>query len=225
MSDKAARTVSAVGTSITRGLRRLVVTVARRTGLTFKDWTTRELVVAAVLAVATGVIFWGWGVLWSSAFQAVLFPYQYALVGIWMIGGLLVPFVVRRPGAALMGELVAAFVSMALGNQWGVLTMASGLVQGLGAETVFAAFRWRRFSGVALYAAAALAGVFSFVLDIFVYSYYAAFSWDRIGLAAVLCVIGSIVLGGIVSQLLGEALARTGVLSGLAVAKGRVKRI
>ena len=40
----------------------------RRTGL-FKDWTTRELVVAAVLSVAVGVIFWAWGLLWSSGLQ------------------------------------------------------------------------------------------------------------------------------------------------------------
>ena len=102
--------------------------------MSFKDWTTREIVVAAVLAVAVGVIFWAWGLLWSSAFQAVPFPFSYALVGVWMVGGLLVPYVIRRPGAALLGELVAAFVSMAMGNQWGILTMASGLVQGVGSR-------------------------------------------------------------------------------------------
>jgi energy-coupling factor transport system substrate-specific component len=193
--------------------------------MSFREWTTRELVVAAVLAVAVGVIFWGWGLLWSSAFQAIPFPFHYVLVGVWMVGGLVVPYIVRRPGAALMGELVAAFVSMALGNQWGVLTMASGLVQGAGAEFAFAAFRWKRFTGVALYGAAALAGAFSILLDTFVYSYYAAYTWWSIILAAVLCVIGSVVLGGGLSQFLGEALAKTGVLSGLAISKGKVKRI
>jgi len=193
--------------------------------MSFKDWTTRELVVAAVLAVAVGVVFWGWGLLWSSVFQVIPFPFSYALVGIWMIGGLLVPYVIRRPGAALLGELVAAFVSMALGNQWGILTMASGLVQGVGAEAVFAAFRWKRFDGLALYGAAALAGVFSTLLDTFVYSYYRTYTWGNIGVAAVLIVISSLVLGGLLSVVLGEALARTGVLSGLAVSRGRERRI
>jgi energy-coupling factor transport system permease protein len=183
--------------------------------MSFKDWTTREIVVAAVLAVAVGVVFGAWGLLWSSAFQVVPFPFTYALVGVWMVGGLLVPYVVRRPGAALLGELVAAFVSMAMGNQWGVLTMASGLVQGAGAEAVFAAFRWKRFTGVALYAAAALAGAFSILLDTFVYSYYATYTWSSIGVAAILCVVSSVVLGGGLSHLLGALLAKTGVLSGL----------
>jgi energy-coupling factor transport system permease protein len=193
--------------------------------MSFKEWTTRELVVAAVLAVAVGVIFWAWGLLYSSVFTLIPFPFSYVTVGLWMVGGLLVPYVIRRPGAALLGELVAAFVSMAMGNQWGILTMASGLVQGVGAEIVFAGYRWRRFDGVALYGAAALAGAFSILLDTFVYSYYASYSWGSIGLAAVLIVISSVVLGGGLSQLLGEALAKTGVLSGLAIGSGRVKRI
>ena len=192
----------------------------------FRDWTTRELVVAAVLAVACGVIFWGWGLLWSWAVEPLIpFPFHYALVGVWMVGGLLVAYVVRRPGAALLGEVVAAFVSMALGNQWGVLTLASGIVQGVGAEAVFAAFMWRRFSGVPLYGAAGLAGLFSIVLDVFVWSYYATYTWDSILVAVVLCVAGSVVLGGGLAQLLGQALAKTGVLSGLAISKGKVKRI
>jgi energy-coupling factor transport system permease protein len=191
----------------------------------FRDWNTRELVVAAVLAVAVGVVFWAWGLLWSTAFQAVPFPLSYALVGVWMTGGLLVPYVVRRPGAALVGELVAAFVSMALGNQWGVLTLASGVVQGVGAEIVFAGFRWKHFTGVPLYGAAALAGAFSILLDTFLYSYYATYSRGSILVAAVLCVVSSVILGGGLSQLLGEALAKTGVLSGLEISRGKVKRI
>jgi energy-coupling factor transport system substrate-specific component len=187
-------------------------------------WTTREIVVAAVLAVAVGVIFWAWGLLWSSVFQVIPFPFSYALVGIWMIGGLLVPYVVRRPGAALLGELVAAFVSMAMGNQWGILTMASGLVQGVGAEIVFGATRWKRFTGPALYGAAAVAGAFSILLDTFVYSYYATYTWSSIGIAAILCVVGSVVLGGGLSQGLGTMLAQTGVLSGLR-GGGGVKRV
>ena len=193
--------------------------------MSIKDWTTRELVVAAVLAVAVGVIFWAWGLLWSSVFQLVPFPFHYAFIGIWMIGGLLVPYVIRRPGAALLGELVAAFVSMALGNQWGVLTMASGLVQGVGAELVFAGFRWKRFDLLSLCAAAALAGAFSILLDILVWSYYSVYTWRSIGLAAILAVVSSVVLGGLLSRLLGDALARTGVLSGLAISEGKVKRI
>jgi energy-coupling factor transport system permease protein len=219
--DQAPESQSPVG----RALRRVFRPVARFAGRMFEEWTTRELVIAAVLAVVVGVIFWGWGLLWSSVFQVIPFPFSYALVGVWMIGGLLVPYIIRRPGAALVGELVAAFVSMALGNQWGILTMTSGLVQGVGAEIVFGVGRWRHFRGVYLYGAAALAGAFSILLDIFLYSYYTMYSWGNILIAAILCIVSSGILGGGLSQVLGEALARTGVLSGLAISKGKVQRI
>jgi energy-coupling factor transport system permease protein len=196
-----------------------------RSSRLFAVWTTRELVVAAVLSVAIGVIFWAWGLLFTAVFSLIPFPPQYVTVGLWMMGGLLVPYVIRRPGAAFFGEVVAAFVSMALGNQWGILTMASGLVQGFGAEVVFAAWRWRRFGGLPLYLAAALAGAFSIILDTFVWSYYQTYTWSSILFAAILCVVSSVILGGGLSQLLGQALARTGVLSGLEIAKGRVRRI
>jgi energy-coupling factor transport system substrate-specific component len=191
----------------------------------YEDWTTRDIVVASVLAVAVGVIFWAWGLLWSSVLGAIPFPFQYASVGVWMVGGLLVPYVVRRPGAALLGEIVAAFVSMAMGNQWGILTMASGLVQGAGAEIVFGAGRWKHFTGAWLYGAAALAGLLSISLDTFTYSYYSQFTWGNIGIAAIFSVVSAVVLGGALSQLLGQSLERTGVLSGLAISRGRAKRI
>ncbi len=216
----------------------------------FKDWTTRDLVVAAVLSVAVGVVFWAWGMLWTATGMDNLFPSSYALVGLWMMGGLLIPYVIRRPGAALFGELVAAFVSMALGNKWGITTMASGLVQGVGAELVFGLGMWRHFrgaefrlrkprvfgislalpvwragSGLFFYGAAALAGLFSIVLDIFVWSYYAAYSWSAILAAAILCVASSVILGGVLSQVLGEALVKTGVLSGLEISRGKVRRV
>ena len=96
-------------------------------------WTTREIVVGSVLAVASGFLFWGWGLLWSTVVMPFIpFPFHYLLAGTWMLGGIIVPYVIRRPGAALLGELVAAFVSMLPGNQWGVSTMLSGLVQGVG---------------------------------------------------------------------------------------------
>ena len=189
-------------------------------GRLFTGWTTRELVVAAVLAVAIGVIFWAWGLLFSAVFSLIPFPFSYALVGVWMMGGLLVPYVVRRPGAALFGELVAAFVSMALGNQWGILTMASGLVQGVGAELVFAAFRWRRFRGLPSTAPPRLAGAFSILLDTFVYSYYATYTWSSILVAGDPLRRQLRDPGWRPFALLGQALAKTGVLSGLEIVTG-----
>lgn len=189
------------------------------------SWSTRDIVVAAVLAVAVGILFWAWGQLWSTAFSAVPFPVSYLLVGMWMVGGLLVPYVIRRPGAALFGEVVAAFVSMVLVTQWGVAVMLSGLVQGAGAELIFTSTRWRNFSLPVLMAAGAVAGVASILLDCFYYSYFEIYSVSSI-LIGVLCVaVSGAMLGGVLSKILADNLANTGVLSGLAIGKAQAKRV
>ena len=63
--------------------------------------------------------------------------------------------VVRRPGAALFCEVVAALVSMLPGTEWGATVLVSGILQGLGAELAFAVFGYKAFGA----AVAALAGI------------------------------------------------------------------
>lgn len=183
------------------------------------SWTTLDIVVGTALAVAIGVVFWAWDQLWATAFAAVPFPVSYLLIGVWMVGGILVPYVVRKPGAAMVGELVAAFVSMLLVNQWGLAVMLSGLVQGAGAELVFASGRWRRYSLWMLVAAGALAGVFSIGFDTFYYGYYQAYTAHSILFGFIFAGVSGAVLGGGISRALGDLLLRTGVLSSLAIGR------
>ena len=67
------------------------------------------------------------------------------MVGVWLIAGVVGALVIRKPGAALFVETVAAIVSALLGAQWGVITIVYGVVQGLAVELVFAAFLYRRW--------------------------------------------------------------------------------
>ncbi|HEX6129108.1 MAG TPA: ECF transporter S component, partial [Candidatus Limnocylindria bacterium] len=63
-------------------------------------WRVVDIVVAAVLAVAFGVVFQVWNVLWEAT-TFVFPPFRGAIYGMWMVPAVLVPLVVRRPGAAL----------------------------------------------------------------------------------------------------------------------------
>jgi energy-coupling factor transport system permease protein len=186
-----------------------------------RQWSTLDLVVAAVLAVAVGVLFWAWDLLYTAVFQFWPFPVPYCIVGVWMIGGVIVPYVVRRPGAALMGEMVAAFVSMVLINQWGAAVLLSGLVQGLGAELVFGTRRWKDYRLPVLLLAGAVAGVCSILLDSVVYSYWGQYSDASILAGVAIVTVSGALLGGLVSKVLADALLRTGVLSGLAISRER----
>ncbi len=126
-------------------------------------WRTVDLVTAAMLGVAFGVAYWGWSAAYnvlSPAFTAV--PALGGLLGgPWLLAGVVGGLVVRRPGAALLAELVAANVEYLLGNQWGVATLVSGLLQGLGVEIALAIFLFRRFGPWV----AALGGALAAVLE------------------------------------------------------------
>jgi energy-coupling factor transport system permease protein len=178
-----------------------------------EGWRTVDIVVASVLAVAFGAVFQAWNLLWAAsgpAFAAFP-PLQGFMYGIWLMPAVLVPLIVRRPGAALLGEAVAASVSALLGAQWGLLTIVYGLMQGGAAELIFAFGLYRRWGLTTALLAGAAAGGAAVLLDLlFFYPAWAA-TWQTAYTALV--VPSSALIAGLGSWLLVRALARTGVLS------------
>jgi energy-coupling factor transport system permease protein len=186
------------------------------------SYRTVDLVTSAMLGVAFGVAYWGWDHAYNAvslAFAAYQ-PASGLLGGPWLLAGVVAGLVVRKPGAALLAELVAANVEYLVGNQWGASTLVSGCLQGLGVEIVLALFLYRRF-GVAV---AALSGLLAAVLEaLYEWSAYFA-SW---GLGSRLVYLGCFAISGALvagagGWLLVRALAATGGLD--AFAAGRAYR-
>jgi energy-coupling factor transport system permease protein len=179
-------------------------------------WRVVDIVVAAVIAVAFGVVFQAWNILW----EATTFfspPIRGAIYGIWMIPAVLVPLIVRRPGAALFGEAVAAAASMLFGAQWGLLTVVYGLAQGAAAELVFAFGLYRVWSLPTALGAGAAAGLAGALLDLaFFYPEWSA-DWQLLYVALV--VVSASAVAGIGSWLLVRALVATGVLRDFAAGR------
>jgi energy-coupling factor transport system substrate-specific component len=179
------------------------------------SWKLNELVTLVVLSVALGVLWWGW-----TFFTALTSPLSsvglnYLFVGVWFTGGTLVPYLIRRPGAALLGEVLAALVEGFI-TQWGITAVIWGAVQGLGAELVFFLTGYKRYNVAILMLAGAVSGVFSYILDFF-YSHYAGLE-----LWVILTQIGSIIIGGVfwggfVAWAIGKGILKTGVLQNLGV--------
>jgi energy-coupling factor transport system substrate-specific component len=184
-------------------------------------WRVVDIVVASVLAVAAGLVF----VLWNIASNPIGAPLNAALPGMqglvgggWLFAGVLTALVIRKPGAALYGELVAAVVSALVGNQWGVLTIESGLVQGLAAELVFAAFLYRRWGLPVAVLAGAAAGLAMGINDLILWYPGSAASFQVIYVVS--GVVSGAVIAGALSWYVVRGLAKTGALSRFA--SGRV---
>lgn len=189
-------------------------------------WRVVDIVVAAVVAVACGVLFFGWNIAsdWVTDPLAALLPGLQALgYGVWLLAGPLTALIVRKPGAALFGELVAASVSALLGAQWGLLTLESGLVQGLAAEIVFAIFAYRVWSWPVAVLAGAAAGLAMAVNDLFLW--YAG-AGALFGVVYTISGVASgAVIAGLLAWLLVRGLARTGALTRFAAGRELTERV
>jgi energy-coupling factor transport system substrate-specific component len=180
-----------------------------------RDWTWRtvDIVVAAAIAIAFGVVFWAWNQVWAAATPAFVAipPAQNILYGVWLVPAVLAGLIIRKPGAALFTELVAASVSAILGSQWGLDAVVSGALQGLGAEIVFLVVGYRRWTiAVALIAAIGTA-IAAWIHDTPLYYADLGLSAQLVILAFM--VVSAIVIAGIGSWLLMRSLVQTGVLA------------
>lgn len=179
------------------------------------DWTWRtvDIVVAAAIAIAFGVVFWAWNQVWAAAtpvFVAIP-PAQNLLYGVWLVPAVLAGLIIRKPGAALFTELVAASVSAILGSQWGLDAVVSGALQGLGAEIVFLIVGYRRWTIAVAVIAAIGTALAAWVHDTPLY--YADIGLGPQLVILALMVVSAIVIAGIGSWLLMRSLVQTGVLA------------
>ncbi|HEV7199202.1 MAG TPA: ECF transporter S component [Candidatus Limnocylindria bacterium] len=174
-------------------------------------WRTVDIVVTAALGVAFGVVFWAWGLLFSAVAAPAFAPPLYILSGVWLIPAVLAPLIVRLPGAALLAETMAAAVSALLGSVWGLDTLMSGLMQGAGAELVFALALYRRWTLPITLLAAAGAGVGEWIHDM---TFYFVGVPIEIQLAyGAWMLVSAVLVAGLGSWYLVKLLRPTGVLA------------
>lgn len=187
-------------------------------------WKTRDVVVAAALAVPLGLI-WslGWGQVWTFA-RALSPELGFFVAGFYVAAGVIVGYVVRRPGAALLGEMIAALIEVPL-TPFGAAALLIGFLQGIGTEAVFAATRYRYWGMPVLLAAGAVGAACGF----FGYEYwvfgYGSFGIGVLALRFAARLLGGAILGGLCSKLIADALVPTGVLNNFPIARSRVREI
>ena len=178
-------------------------------------WRVVDIVVASVLGVAASLVFFAWNNTYNlvtAPLSAVVPGSQALLYGFWLFAGVLGGLVIRKPGAALFTEIVAAVVSALLGAQWGgFATIEAGLVQGLGAELIFLVFLYRHWNLVVAMLAGAAAGLAMAINDIV--GFYLASGTAFQLIYTVSGILSGAVIAGLGSWFIVRGLAKTGVLS------------
>jgi len=177
------------------------------------NYTTRDLILLAVIGAISGVINTGTGIVWNAANAAGGPLAGAALQGAFMWAYLLAFFLVRKPGSMLIVGLLETAIEALLGNPSGVATLGWGLTQGLGAEIVMAICNYGNFGWLAFGLAGAAASQLGTVWTAYL------FGWDtsadvvrQYWIAAPINMVSGFVISGLLGWWLGKMIARTGLV-------------
>ncbi|NLG99687.1 MAG: ECF transporter S component [Chloroflexi bacterium] len=175
------------------------------------NYTTRDIVIIAVVAAIAGVVNTGIGNLWYLA-NSSLGPLGGALLqGAFMWAYVLVMWLIRKPGAAIFLGLIETAVEVLLGNASGIGTLGWGVTQGLGVELVMAISGYQHYGIVAALAAGASASQFGTTWTAILFGWDPAAAKD-VWMAVPINLISGVVFGGAVGFYLAKALAKTGLV-------------
>lgn len=177
-----------------------------------KRWSLRDVIFLAIIAIFFGIIYQ----LWSYAYYALaatpLKPYANDLtLGVWIMAGPLAGVLLRKAGASIVGEMLAAAVEMLLFSSWGASTLISGFIQGIGNELGFACTGYRNWGKIGLTFSTIGATVITFIWDLF----QSGYSQYSLGLLITLFIIRLISIGffaGVLVYWIQQLTAKTGLI-------------
>ena len=187
------------------------------------SWKLRDIIMVAMLCVVFGVIYLG-GVYVASFLGAVLAPAGLAplgneiVFGVWFMVSTLAACILQKPGVAVISEILAALIEVLMGNMYGPMVIVSGIIQGAGAEIVFALHGYKKYDMRTMCFAAAGCCATSFVWSFF-RSGYGLLAPGLLAAMFLIRLTGSVLLSGVLCRLMGDGLAKTGLLKGYALGK------
>lgn len=175
----------------------------------FQRYTTRDILIIAVLAAIGGVakIFIAQGFVLVAAFG----PYGSALwSSLFFIWPIIAAFIVRKPGAATISMVLGGVIELLAGSPIGVIVLYSNLVEGLAADIAFLFWRYRAFG----FLQHIVAGLLQPIGGLFITYYF--FGFDSLGATPfIVYILVSLLggaLGGLIAYGIDKALEAAGVL-------------
>ncbi|WP_199614795.1 ECF transporter S component [Paenibacillus alkalitolerans] len=186
-----------------------------------KGLNLREIVVMASISVVFGVLYLLW-IFFGQMVKGIFGPIGWGLLtGFWIMAPIVCAYIIRKPGVALVAEMIAAGTEVLVGSVSAGVVLVLGLTQGIGAEIAFALFFWRAYRLPVLMLSGMLGVSANFVTIYFMYG-YSQYSPVITGLMFVAMLVSGALLAGWGSKTIADALCRTGVLNNFAL--GRLYR-
>jgi energy-coupling factor transport system substrate-specific component len=187
------------------------------------NWKLKDVLMMGIISALFGVIYLGCTYI-GGILSGVLTPMGLAALGyepfygIYFMAGAFGVYIMRKPGAGIISELLAAVIECLLGNYFGPIIILSGLIQGIGIELLIAIFRYKKFSYPVMILTSIICSVLTLGYNL-VISGYSKIAAPVLLLMLVVRIISAIVFSGIVTKYVCDRLAKAGVLRGYAIGK------
>lgn len=186
-----------------------------------KAWELKDIIMMAILGVVFSAVylavFDGGMVLSTLLAPSGLSNFSFEIIyGVWFMAATLAAYIIRKPGVALATEVLASAIELLMGNSGGLTVVLTGVIQGAGAEVIFALFRYKKWDLISMSLAGMLSAVFIFVYELFYLNYIALAPSVLIAQLAVRFV-SAIVFSGVICKLAGDGVAKTGVVKSYAI--------
>ena len=186
-----------------------------------KGWSTRDLMVTAVIAIAFSVVLLGTNYL-SGFLMAINPAFVSILSGFYYIPVVTAMYIIRRPGAAILATVIGSLV-LTLYSPAGWMGALFSPIFGFAAELPFLLTRYRDFRLRILLIAGAAGGVISFVM-MFAFGVFNLPMMVQIATFVVFILSGAL-LGGWLAKTLTDAVVKTGILSSYPIAEEQMEDI
>lgn len=178
-----------------------------------RGWALRDVIFLAIIAIFFGVIYQVWGAsYYALAAIPALKPFANDMtIGVWLMAGPLAGVLLRKVGATLIGEVLAAVVEMLLFSSWGAATLLYGFVQGISSELGFTLTGYKNWDKLGLTLSVITSTLITFAWDLFNSGYLAY----KPGLLLALFIIRLISVGffaGILVYLIKVLVEKSGLL-------------
>ena len=180
------------------------------------SWKLKDVILVSLLAVFFAIICLS-AVYLAMFLTPFLVPFGLGemtvefFFGIWFFVATFSAYIMRKPGVATITSTMTGLIQVFLGNPSAATVVVSAFWQGLGAESAFALFKYKKASLLTMLLAATGCTVFSFIL-----AWYRGLWVDLpLGfLVARFCIrlASALIFSGLVSKLLADRLAKAGVL-------------
>jgi energy-coupling factor transport system permease protein len=183
-----------------------------------KKLTINEIIFIAIIGSAMGIMWWAY-----TFINDILAPIlklaaiDSLLSGVWLMGGTFFGYIIRKPGSAFLGEIMAAIVQGFI-SRWGISSLIYGLTQGIPVELCFLLFGYRKWNYWSMSIAGIMAACCSYATTVLWYGYFhmnLTFHLMQLGSG----IISGIIFPGILAKIIADKLFKAQVLNQFNIAK------